>query len=80
MELGGQHTHHNTLLTKGRLARGRKVDYATAEEVACSSAASQSRSKNAVEGVEFRLGGGNHGKFLVLGGDRGFRSPEAEPT
>jgi hypothetical protein len=24
---------------------------------------SQSRSKNAVEGVEFRRGGGNHGKF-----------------
>ena len=63
MELGGQHTHHITLLTEGRLARGRKVDYAAAEEVASSSAASQSRSKNAVEGVEFRRGGGNHGKF-----------------
>jgi len=39
------------------------VDYAAAEEVASSSAASQSRSKNAVEGVEFRRGGGNHGKI-----------------
>jgi hypothetical protein len=80
MELGGQHTHHITLLTEGRLARGRKVDYAAAEEVASSSAASQSRSKNAVEGVNLGVEGGIMGNFLVLGGDRGFRSPEAEPT
>jgi len=63
MELGEQHTHHITLLAEGRLARGRKVDYTAAEEVASFSAASQSQSKNAVEGVEFRRGGGNHGKF-----------------
>ena len=56
------------------------MDYAAAEEVASSSAASQSRSKNAVEGVNLGLEGGIMGNFLVLGGDRGFRSPGAEPT
>jgi hypothetical protein len=41
-----------TLLTKGRLAQGRKVDLLVAEEVTSSFAASQSWSRNAVEGVE----------------------------
>ena len=68
MELGGQHSHLITLLTEeDKGVRGRGMDYAAAEEVeevASSSAANKSQLSNAVEGVEFRRGGGgNHGKF-----------------
>ena len=61
--LEGQYSNCITLLTKGKGARGKGVDYGAVEEVASSSAANQSWLSNAVGGDEFWHRGGNHESF-----------------